>query len=54
MFEEYDKNKVEEARKILSKVYEYYYGEHKTRKLWKRLETIISKIEELQEIIETA
>ena len=44
-FGKYDMNLLEEAKKLLLKVYEYNYGEPSMRSKVKRLETIISKIE---------
>lgn len=48
-FGEYDMDLLEQARKLLIKVYEYNYGEPSMRGKVKRLETIISKIEILQQ-----
>lgn len=48
-FGKYDMNLLEEAKKLLLKVYEYNYGEPSMRSKVKRLETIISKIEVLQQ-----
>ena len=46
----YDLRLLEEARKNILKVYEYHYGDSYMRKEIKRLETIISKIETLQNL----
>lgn len=50
MFDEYDIEKLKEARKILQKVLEYYYGHNPTRKYWRRLDTIVIKLNELIEL----
>lgn len=47
-FGEYDMNLLEEAKKLLIKVYEYNYGEPSMKSRVNRLETIISKIDILQ------
>lgn len=46
-FDEYDIEKLKEARNILQKVLEYYYGHNPTKKYWKRLDTIVIKLNEL-------
>lgn len=48
-FGNYDMGLLQEAKKLLLKVYEYNYGEPSMRSKVKRLETIISKIEVLQQ-----
>ena len=45
--EEYDLRQLEEAKKIIVKVYEYHYGDSYMRKEIKRLETIIQKLDYL-------
>lgn len=44
---EYDKEKLQEAKKLIEKVYEYHYGDSYMQKEIKRLETIIAKIDYL-------
>lgn len=46
-FDEYDLRKLKEARKLLDEVHAYNYGVNKSRRMWKRLETIIDKLDEL-------
>lgn len=48
IFEEYDLDKMKKAKRLLIEVYEYYYGAPGMASKVKRLETIISKIETLQ------
>ena len=48
--DEYDIDLMEKAKQLLIKVYEYHYGDSYMRKEIKRLETIISKIETLQNL----
>lgn len=48
--EEYDLDQMEKAKQLLMKVYTYHYGDSKMRSQIKRLETIISKIEILQNL----
>lgn len=48
-FDEYDKDRLEEARRTLLKVYEYNYGDPGMRKEIARLRTIISKLNFLLE-----
>lgn len=48
-FGNYDMGLLQEAKKLLLEVYEYNYGEPSMRSKVKRLETIISKIEVLQQ-----
>ena len=45
--EEYDLIKLRKALRLLTEVYGYYYGHNPTRRYWKRLETIINKLEAL-------
>ena len=47
---EYDLKLLEEARQLIFKVYEYHYGDSQMRKQISRLETIISKIDSLNNI----
>ena len=49
-FEQYDRERLEEARQLLCKVYEYYYGDPKTKCKAKRLCTIIRKLDSLLKI----
>lgn len=49
---EYDKRKLQEARELILKVYEYHSGDSYMRKEIKRLETIILKIDYLIKLIE--
>ena len=45
--EEYDIKKLKEARNIINKVYEYYFGALGYSRKQKRLETILRKLDEL-------
>lgn len=45
--EEYDLIKLREARKLINEVYNYYYGFTPVRSQYKRLETILSKLDYL-------
>lgn len=47
-FDAYDMEQLDKAKQILEKVYEYHYGDSLMRGQVKRLETIIKKIEHLQ------
>ena len=47
---DYDQNLLSEARKLIMTVYEYYYGDSQFRSHYKRLETIINKIDEVKEL----
>ena len=47
-FDEYDLKKLQEARKMLTKVYEYNYGDPAMRAECNRLFTIIKKIKWLE------
>ncbi len=49
---EYDKRKLQDARDIILKVYEYHSGDSYMRKETKRLETLISKIDVLIQMCE--
>ena len=46
-FEEYDIIKLEEARNIINKVYEYYFCAPGFWRKQKRLETILRKLDKL-------
>lgn len=48
--EEYDLHLLDQAKKLILKVYEYHYGDSYMRKELGRLEAIITKLEELQNI----
>ena len=50
VFGEYDLEQLAKARKHLQKVYDYHYGDSYMRKELGRLETIITKLDELQNI----
>ena len=52
VFGEYDLQQLEQAKKLLSKVYEYHYGDSYMRKELGRLKTVINKLEDLQKISE--
>lgn len=45
----YDKEKLEKARDLIQRVYEYHYGDSYMTSETKRLETILSKLEYLIE-----
>lgn len=47
-FDSYDLEHIEKAKQLLTKVYEYHYGDSKMRREILRLETIIAKIQFLQ------
>lgn len=47
--EEYDLQKLRKARRLIDEVYNYYYGFNPTRSQYKRLETILSKLDYLIE-----
>lgn len=49
-FDQYDQDQFEKAKQLLMKVYEYHYGDSKIRNKIKRLETIIAKLETLQNL----
>ena len=49
---QYDIDKLHKAREMLMIPLNYYYGEYYSRRFWKRLETIISKLDELIVIAE--
>lgn len=49
-FGEYDQQQLEAAKKLLVKVYTYHYGDSYMRKELGRLETIIKKLEALQNL----
>lgn len=46
-FDEYDIEKLKEAKAILQKVLEYYYYYSPTKRYTKRLDTIVIKLNEL-------
>lgn len=46
-FREYDREQLEQAKKLLLKVYEYHYDNGEMRMKTNRLATIISKIDEV-------
>ena len=46
--DEYDQEQLKKAKSLLVKVYEYHYGDSYMKSEIKRLETIIAKIEVLQ------
>lgn len=45
IFDEYDKIKLEKAKKLITEVYEYNYGAPYSGKETKKLETIIRKLD---------
>ena len=47
-FSQYDIDQMEKAKQLLLKVYYYHYGVSKMRSKVKRLETILAKLESLQ------
>lgn len=49
-FDNFDKGRLEEARKLLWKVYEYNYGDPSCRREVNRLATIIGKLDELMNL----
>ena len=49
VFDEYDKSKLEKAKKLVTEVYEYNYGAPYSGKETKKLETIIRKLDLLIE-----
>lgn len=50
-FSEYDLERLKESQHILQKVLEYYYGYNPSRKYWRRLDTIVIKLNELIEML---
>lgn len=46
-FGEYDLEKLKEARDMLMVVLNYHYGFAGTRRMWRRLDTIVIKLNEL-------
>ena len=52
MFGQYDLEKLKTARDVLFKVLEYHYCDPATKRLWRRLDTIVIKLNELIDIIE--
>ncbi len=49
-FDGYDREQLKKAKELLTKVYEYHYGDSYMKSEVKRLETIIAKIEFLQKL----
>ena len=49
---EYDQQQLEAAKQLILKVYNYHYGDSYMRKELGRLETIIAKLEALQNLKE--
>lgn len=47
-FDEYDREQLKKAQELLEKVYVYHYGDSYMRNKIKRLETILAKLEALQ------
>lgn len=47
IFDEYDLNKLEKAKRLVTEVYEYNYGAPYTSKELKKLKTIIRKLDTL-------
>lgn len=47
VFDEYDRNKLERAKKLITEVYESNYGSPRSSKETKKLETIIQKIDSI-------
>ena len=45
--EEFDLRKLREARRIVAEVYNYYYGFNPARREVSRIETILSKLDQL-------
>lgn len=45
IFDEYDKIKLEKAKKLITEVYEYNYGAPRSGSEIKKLETIIRKLD---------
>lgn len=43
--EEFDLRKLQKAKKLISEVYEYYYGAPRMGQVTRRLETIMDKID---------
>lgn len=46
-YDEYDRNKLERAKKIITEVYESTYGALRSSKETKKLETIIRKLDSI-------
>lgn len=46
----YDREQLKKAKELITKVYEYHYGDSLMRSEVKRLETIIQKIEYLENV----
>ena len=49
-FSQYDQDKLQKAKRLLIEVYEYYYGVPGMRREINRLDTIIAKLETLQNL----
>ena len=49
-FSPYDDDKLEEAKRLLTEVHEYHYGDPRYKRQVNRLGTIIKKMEELENI----
>ena len=47
LFDEYDLNKLQKAKKLVTEVYEYNYGAPYSGKELKKMETIIRKLDAL-------
>lgn len=47
---DYDRRQLSEARQKLMSVYSWYYGDAELRKIVRRLETIIGKLDQLLEM----
>ena len=54
VFDEYDLRRLKAARNELQNVLDYNYGHNPTRRCWKRLDTIVSKLSELIALIENS
>lgn len=51
-FGEFDIEKLKEAKDLLMVVLNYHYGYGATRRMWRRLDTIVIKLNELIELNE--
>ena len=51
-FGRYDLEKLKSSRDELQKVLEYHYSDPATKRLWRRLDTIVIKLNELIALIE--
>lgn len=52
VFDEYDLRRLKAAHNELQKVLEGNYGHNPTRRCWKRLDTVVTKLTELISLIE--